>query len=69
MQCACTLSSKFPHLSNCVDIVLFNVCFGFTGADGHLHEFDNNADVIYDYTVLGLTRDKNNELSMFNRII
>lgn len=46
----------------------------FIGADGHQHKFDENADVVYDYTVLGLTRDKNNELNMlpmvsYNRIL
>jgi hypothetical protein len=40
------------------------MCFDSLGADGHQHKFDENADVVYDYTVLGLTRDKNNELSM-----
>ena len=46
----------------------------FVGADGYLHEFDSNADVIYDYTILGLMRDKNNKLNMLpldsqNRIL
>ncbi len=41
---------------------------GSLGADGHHHEFDENADVVYDYTVLGLTRDKNNQLSMLSRL-
>ncbi|XP_028392239.1 speract receptor-like [Dendronephthya gigantea] len=36
----------------------------FVGADGHQHQFDENADVIYHFTILRLTRDKNDELNM-----